>query len=156
MGFFNWFNPKKKYLKNSVRMDSDYIEQVFNQYGLKNFRSRDLWFMCLTHEAMKALVFRVHDTRWFKYHGNSEEFPDCDDSELVLRAQVIKYCAEIGMPYPPVFGGLSYYSKKLDEWHRANWSLDRNGRMWICEPQAQGGLWYKYEEEVKEAREARI
>ena len=134
MGLFDWFKSKR-FDKDAIVVSGDFVRRSVAQFLVASIESivvRDRHYLILTPDRMKAFVFKYYHPK-VDYHSNSDEFPDCDDFDLMARGSISYGAVREGMKYLPVFGGVSY--KRISGgWHRANFSL-MQGLEEIFEPQ---------------------
>ena len=146
----------RNYANGAAEVRNDFVKRVFatNTGELhKLLPTRDLNYCALEEGELKAFLWKYHNPS-LTYHSNSDEFPDCDDFALMARGSVVYGAAKCGFKYPVLFGGLSYYSRRLKGWHRANWAITAAGKLLVFEPQT--GEWYNWADEVEKFREANI
>ena len=158
MGLFDFFKKKRNYSEGSDLCQDPKIRRIFMQtLGAPThaITARDVHYLALREDHLRALVWKYHAPA-VGYHQNSDEFPDCDDFALMARGSVMYGASMEGIRYTPLFGGISYLSKRLDGWHRANWAITADEKLWIFEPQSEQQAWYPAASECAEFRMASI
>lgn len=151
-----WSKKGRDYAYGATEVRNDFVKRVFAETTgeLHKLRpTRDLHYLALEEGELKAFAWKYHNPG-FVYHSNSDEFPDCDDFALMARGSFAYGAVDSKLKYSVLFGGVSYYSRRLQGWHRANWAITSAGRLLIFEPQT--GQWYAWADEVQEFREANI
>ena len=88
-----------------------------------SLRLSDLGYKALPADNLMALWAKYVDLSQFVYHGNSPEFPDCDDAARIAWADIIRGAAIERFTLAPAFGTISYVRKKDSALHMANWAL---------------------------------
>lgn len=161
-----WPWQKKKFKpggfdKGGHERGRSYIVRIFTEVTGEPHKltsTRDLRYIALKESKLQEFVWRYYQPS-LDYQPN---FPDCDDFTVMARGSIIygaskeKFKSKIdNVGLAPIFGGISYYSKRLKAWHRACWAITAEGKLVIFEPQSSD-RWYTWEEEVVEWRNAEI
>lgn len=156
MGLFSWGKKRRNYATGALAVQNPFVKRVFAQVTGELHKlnpTRDMNYLALDRRQLESFTWKYHNPA-IAYHSNSDEFPDCDDFALMARGSIVYGAAKEGLRYAPVFGGLSYFSRRLKGWHRANWAITAAGELLVFEPQS--GAWYDYADEVQELRQASI
>lgn len=153
MSFLDWFR-RDRFDKEAIVVSGNVVRHAVAQFleiSIENVTVRDRNYLILTPDRMKDFVHKYYHPK-VEYHSNSEEFPDCDDFDLMARGSISYGAVREGMKYLPIFGGASY--KRISGgWHRANFSL-MQGLEEIFEPQNM--KWKGASDEVAIARAASV
>lgn len=149
MNIFGWFK-KKRFDTGAIVVSGDMVRLTIARWlemSKEDIIVRDRSYLILEPERMKEFVFKYYHPK-VDYHSNSDEFPDCDDFDLMARGSIAYGAVREGFLYHPAFGGISY-KRMSGGWHRADFSImyDLNE---IFEPQNM--LWKDAKTELALAR----
>lgn len=151
----NWlkrlFGPSD-YLSGHAQASDALARLTFErELGFTSVECFDQNYVALPEEQLRAFVFKYHDNTLLAYHGQSDEFPDCDDFAAVAYSGMIRGAIKERFKYPVLFGEVTLQHKGQG-WHRQNWAVTAGARLMLFEPQT--GQWQADLGSVESIREA--
>lgn len=139
-----------RYDKDAVETSSASVQALLRQAGIKGeITTRDNLYLRLDEDRLKAMVYDAYPSPPAPYR---EDFFDCDDYSDVVKGAVLLQAIKDGLRYAPVFGLITYKTKRTGGWHRAAWAITSKGRILLFEPQSEGHGWRDLKDDADEIR----
>lgn len=109
-----WWLFGKRNKTHHRTIPGEYVKGGLEDVGFKSVRILDREYLMVEETAAEEII----DAAWggvnAGYHGNSAEFPDCDDAARVCVGDVIRECVKRGLKAMLPFGlaGISTGEKR--------------------------------------------
>lgn len=100
----SWWNFGRRYKTHNRSISGEHVQRALEDACFQSVKVLDREFLLVQEKDSEEIV----DVAWKglgkRYHGNSAEFPDCDDEARICAADVLRECIRRGYPAGLPFG----------------------------------------------------